>query len=194
MPDFEYSWPKLITSTPWVKAREFINRLIVNPIPQRKDTPRTSYIEILSGNLQILNFIDKYVRELIPIGFPSRSPSIIPSGTLFVRELKLIAFKSISALKKANNGNITNPEKMCSFFSKNFNGEWLLFLTEKGIVAANITPAIVVWTPEWRIKYQRNKPKNKYIEIILTLKKFNIIKATKVIDAYSKYIYEMFSV
>ena len=120
MPDFEYSCPKLITSTPWVKAREFINRLIVNPIPQRKDTPRTSYIEILSGNLQILNFIDKYVRKLIPIGFPSRSPSIIPSGTLFVRELKLIALKSISALKKANNGNIINPEKVCSFFSKNF--------------------------------------------------------------------------
>jgi hypothetical protein len=59
----------------------------------------------------------------MPIGFPNIKPSIIPIGTVLDKELMLIVFKSISALKNANKGSIINPENVCSFSSKYLNGE-----------------------------------------------------------------------
>ena len=183
IPDLEYSCPKLATAALSGKANALINRLIVNPIPQRNDTPKMSYIVILLGKLHNLNLIEIYVSSVIPIGLPSSNPSIIPIGTVFERDAKLIEFKSISALKNAKSGSIINPEKVWSFSSKYLRGEWLVFLTEKGIVAAKITPAIVVWTPECKIKYQRNNPNKIYILIIHTLHKLITISIKNVTKA-----------
>ena len=41
--------------------------------------------------------------------------------------------------------------------------------SDNGIVAARITPAIVVCIPECKMKYHKNNPPNKYILTILTL-------------------------
>ena len=104
------------------------------------------------GNVQIFSLIDMYVKNVIPMGLPTKSPSIIPKGTGFDSELKFIESKLISALKNANNGKIIKPENVWSFSSRYLAGEWLVSLIDNGIVAANITPAIVVWIPECKIK------------------------------------------
>ena len=77
---------------------------------------------ILIAERTALNFLNhasgiatltkKYVSKVIPIGFPSKRPNIIPNGTGFDRELILIESRFISALKKANSGNMTNPENV----------------------------------------------------------------------------------
>jgi hypothetical protein len=93
------------------KARVFINRLIVKPIPQRHPMPIISYIVVLLGNLHNFNLTAKYVNNEIPNGFPIKSPRPIPRGTELEKEVMFNADKSISALKNANNGNIINAEK-----------------------------------------------------------------------------------
>ena len=64
------------------------------------------------GREHIFNFNERYVSKVIPMGFPSKRPNIIPNGTGFDSELILIESRFISALKKANSGNITNPENV----------------------------------------------------------------------------------
>ncbi len=52
--------PNLLKSSNSVdeKARLFINRLIVKPIPQRKDKPKISIKSNPLGNLHMFNLID----------------------------------------------------------------------------------------------------------------------------------------
>ena len=72
--------PNLLASTnsAEVKAKLLMNRLMVKPIPHRKDMPSISIILIPSGKSHIFILIDKYVNNVIPIGLPSNNPSIIP--------------------------------------------------------------------------------------------------------------------
>ena len=169
IPDLEYSCPKLIIWLLSGNAKAFINKLIVKPIPHKNDTPSISTRFTLFGREHIFSFRDRYVSKVIPIGLPNKRPNIIPKGTGFDNELRLIESKFISALKKANSGNMINPENVWSFSSKYLAGEWFVSLIDNGIVAARITPAIVVCIPECKMKYHKNNPPNKYILTILTL-------------------------
>ena len=59
---------------------------------------------------------------------------------------------------------------MCAIFYRN------------GIVEASITPAMVVWIPECKIKYHRKLPISIYIDNFWIFNKFKIIKSTKDIN------------
>ena len=72
--------PNLLASINSIElnAKLLINKLIVNPMPHKKDIPSISIIFIPSGRVHNFSLIDKYVNNVIPIGLPSSNPSIIP--------------------------------------------------------------------------------------------------------------------
>ena len=72
--------PNLLASINSIElnAKLLINKLIVNPMPHKKDIPSISIIFIPSGKVHIFSLIDKYVNNVIPIGLPNNNPSIIP--------------------------------------------------------------------------------------------------------------------
>ena len=68
----------LSTNTGSLKANPLINKLIVNPMPHKKDKPKMSFRVTSFGSLNSLVFIPMYVKKVIPMGFPNNRPRTIP--------------------------------------------------------------------------------------------------------------------
>ena len=86
------------------KAKFPMNRLIVNPIPVKMETPYKLIQLELFGIWASFNFIDTYENKTTPNCLPTKSPNKIPSGTGFKRELIVNPSNETPAFAKANSG------------------------------------------------------------------------------------------
>ena len=76
-----------LSSNSWLtppssKAREPIKRLMVKPMPHKAAVPYKDIQFMPFGKLQSFSFIASQHREKTPICFPTKRPTVMPSGTL----------------------------------------------------------------------------------------------------------------
>ena len=90
------------------KARLPTNKLMVNPIPVKIETPyKLNQLELF-GVCANLNLIDMYENNKTPICFPKNKPHSMPKGTGAIKLDNDSPFKLTPALAKANKGIIIN--------------------------------------------------------------------------------------
>lgn len=94
-----------------VNAKLLMNKLIVNPIPHKKDNPNISTILIPSGKSHTLSLTAIYANRVMPIGLPNINPSMIPIDSGLIKLSKDKLWKLMSLLKKANSGKMKRPTK-----------------------------------------------------------------------------------
>ena len=84
-----------------LKASSETNIDIVNPIPARIETAKTSNQLALFGFLVIPNKLAIYVNVIIPIGFPTTNPITIPIISGYSLNKSIDPLKFIPVLEKA---------------------------------------------------------------------------------------------
>lgn len=103
---------KVITSGS-SKASKVIKIDIVNPIPPSIPAPIT-YDHFRSfGSVQTPNVTPKRANKVIPNGFPTTKPIIIPNALGWLNPSCQSELIAIHVLAKANNGKIKNATGLC---------------------------------------------------------------------------------
>lgn len=118
--------------------------LIVNPIPPKSPTPSICFQFASLGSAAILALHKSQAVPTIPIVFPSKSPSPIPSPRDEVSPQSISGLKIIAVFTKAKRGRIQNTTNLLSPCSSLSTGV-LVAQTAPivGIAIAVNTPAIV---------------------------------------------------
>ena len=87
-----------------VNARFVINILIVKPIPPSNEMPRMC-IRVRSGDSDaMLSLVANITTRNMPINFPTKRPSMIPSELLEVKLANKLSGNTIAVLARANSG------------------------------------------------------------------------------------------